>query len=130
MKMRFAGWRGLLSIPLALVFTLAVAGAAKAEIAFVGWIDCLDWPEYCSGGGCSTGRYYYPIASIVTVGADGSSVSAVPGAEGGSGPAWSPDGTQIAFERDGEIFVIGAAGGTAVNLTNHPALDMFQRLVS
>jgi hypothetical protein len=104
--MRFARWRGLLSIPLALVFTLAVAGVANAEIAFVGWIDwyyyCLDWPEYCSGGGaCSTGCYYYPISSIVTVGADGSSVSAVPGAEGGSGPAWSPAGTQIAFERDG-----------------------------
>jgi dipeptidyl aminopeptidase/acylaminoacyl peptidase len=128
MKMWFARWRGLLSIPLAMVFTLAVAGAASAEIAFVGWIDwyyyCLDWPEYCSGGACSTGCYYYPIQAILTVGADGSSVSAVPGAEGGSGPAWSPDGTQIAFERDGEIFVIGAAGGTAVNLTNHPALDM------
>jgi dipeptidyl aminopeptidase/acylaminoacyl peptidase len=127
MKIRFARWRGLLSIPLALVFTLAVAGAANAEIAFVGWIDwiyyCLDWPEYCSGGACSTGCYYYPIQAILTVGADGSSVSAVPGAEGGSGPAWSPDGTQIAFERDGEIFVIGAAGGTPVNLTNHPALD-------
>jgi len=128
MKVQFAGWRGLLSIPLALVFTLAVAGAANAEIAFVGWIDwyyyCLDWPEYCSGGACSTGCYYYPIQAILTVGADGSSVSAVPGAEGGSGPTWSPDGTQIAFERDGEIFIIGAAGGTPVNLTNHPALDM------
>ena len=128
MKMWFARWRGLLSIPLALVFTLAVAGAANAEIAFVGWIDwyyyCLDWPEYCSGGACSTGCYYYPVQAILTVGADGSSVAAVPGAEGGSGPAWSPDGTQIAFELGGEIVVIGAAGGTPVNLTNHPALDM------
>ena len=123
MKMPFTGWRGLPSIPLALVFTLAVAGAspANAEIAFVGmtyelWY-CLDWPEYCSGGACSTGCYYYPIQAILTVDTDSSSVSAVPGAEEGSEPTWSPDGTQIAFERDGEIFVIGAAGGTPMNLT-------------
>ncbi len=74
MKMRFARWRGLLSIPLALVFTLAVAGVANAEIAFVGWIDwyyyCLDWPEYCSGGGaCSTGCYYYVTPRVSPSGA-------------------------------------------------------------
>ena len=51
-------------------------------------------------------------------------MSAVPGADGGSGPAWSPDGTQIVFELYGEIFVVGAAGGTLLNLTNHPALDV------
>ena len=130
MKMRFARSRGLFSIPLALVFTLAVAGAspASAEIAFVGltyWENCYQPPPPVGGGAQETGYwcYVYSIPYIATVGADGSSVTAVPGAEGGSGPAWSPDGTQIAFERDGEIFVIGAAGGTPVNLTNHPALD-------
>jgi len=127
MKGRFAGRRYLRAIPLALVFTLAVAGAspANAEIALVG----LTYYEYCwdSGGGPgayeAAGCYYYSIPYIATVRADGSFASAVPGGDGGSGPTWSPDGTQIAFG-DGEIVVVGAAGGTPANLTNHPALDM------
>lgn len=44
-----------------------------------------------------------------------------------SGPAWSPDGLQIAFSsnRDGnsEIYVMNADGTNPINLTNHPALD-------
>lgn len=43
------------------------------------------------------------------------------------GPAWSPDGTRIAFasERDGnlEIYVMNADGSGATRLTNHPATD-------
>jgi Tol biopolymer transport system component len=42
-------------------------------------------------------------------------------------PAWSPDGTSIAFTsiRDGssEIYVINADGTNQLNLTNHPAID-------
>jgi Tol biopolymer transport system component len=115
----------VLSIFLALVFTLAVADAspADAEIAFAG----LTYYEYCPEpppvGAYEPVCYGYSIPYIATVGANGSSASPVPGADGGSGPAWSPDGTQIAFELYGEIFVIDAAGGTPANLTNHPALD-------
>ena len=43
------------------------------------------------------------------------------------GPAWSPDGTKIAFasDRDGnvEIYVMNADGTNPRNLTNHPADD-------
>jgi TolB protein len=46
---------------------------------------------------------------------------------GDYGPAWSPDGTQIAFTswRDGnkEIYVVPASGGEAQNLSQHPADD-------
>lgn len=43
-------------------------------------------------------------------------------------PAWSPDGTHIAFEsdRDGniEIYIMNADGGNPRNLTRHPATDV------
>ena len=40
------------------------------------------------------------------------------GAEDDSTPAWSPDGRQIAFARQGELYVVPAAGGAARRLTN------------
>jgi len=44
-------------------------------------------------------------------------------------PTWSGDGSQIAFTSPGdngdlEIFVIDAAGGTAVNITDDPDDDL------
>jgi TolB protein len=41
-------------------------------------------------------------------------------------PAWSPDGTRLAFARitaDGDIFVADAATGAAVNLTNSAGME-------
>ena len=44
------------------------------------------------------------------------------------GPAWSPDGRQIAFatDRDGndEIYTMRADGSRQVNRTRHPAFDI------
>jgi hypothetical protein len=40
-----------------------------------------------------------------------------------SWPAWSPDGSRIAFERDGDIWVMNADGSGAVNLTRSPTID-------
>jgi TolB protein len=37
--------------------------------------------------------------------------------------SWSPDGAKIAFQENGEIFVINSDGSNRANLTNHPAFD-------
>jgi Tol biopolymer transport system component len=46
---------------------------------------------------------------------------------GGSYPAWSPDGKQLAFttnrEGNNEIYVLNLENGVHFNLTNHPAND-------
>src|SRR3990172_979119 len=61
-------------------------------------------------------------ADIYTMNPDGSGVSSLTSG-GGQVPAWSADGTKIAF-RDGsvagDIWIMGAAGGAQTNLTNTP----------
>jgi TolB protein len=41
----------------------------------------------------------------------------------GAYPAWSPDGTRIAYTKNGDIFVINADGSGQTRLTDHPAGD-------
>jgi TolB protein len=38
-------------------------------------------------------------------------------------PVFSPDGSLLAFVRDGDVFVIGANGSDVRNVTDHPAAD-------
>jgi len=62
-----------------------------------------------------------PLASLD----EASRQATMPYLEAGAGwPAWSPDGTRIAFQttRDGnsEIYLIAAAGGEPVNCTRSP----------
>jgi TolB protein len=38
-------------------------------------------------------------------------------------PAWSPDGSALAFTRDDDIWVMNADGSNARNLTSSPAVD-------
>lgn len=68
---------------------------------------------------------------IYIMNADGTNISQLTFTPAGivnSQPAWSPDGTQIAFTRftgsqNFEIFVINTDGSGETNLTNHPAED-------
>jgi len=45
--------------------------------------------------------------------------------ENGGDPAWSPDGHAIAFERNGEIYVMRADGTRLRRLTRSPSEDSF-----
>ncbi len=67
--------------------------------------------------------------NIYVTSADGSSLQNLTNSQGPhyQSPAWSPDGTRIAFssDRDGnrEIYVMNADGSGQVNLTNNPGDD-------
>lgn len=52
---------------------------------------------------------------IATIGPDGSDEQLIPGTDGATNPAWSPDGTQIAFDRGG-VWVMDADGSDAHQL--------------
>jgi len=62
---------------------------------------------------------------IYVMNADGSDVQRLTESPGRDGfPAWSPDGSRIAYECEvGEICVMNADGTNHVNLTNNPAVD-------
>jgi TolB protein len=48
---------------------------------------------------------------LILIGADGRGRRSL--ARSSSGPAWSPDGRRLLFERDGTIYLVPSAGGTA-----------------
>ena len=39
-------------------------------------------------------------------------------------PRWSPDGTRVAFSRNGDIYIASSSGETLKRLTNSPAIDL------
>ena len=51
------------------------------------------------------------------VNADGSDEGALPGGEGGRRPSWAPDGKQLVFELEPDLFKIGVDGSGLTNLT-------------
>jgi hypothetical protein len=60
-------------------------------------------------------------SGIYTIGIDGKGLTQV--TTGGSDPAWSPDGTEIAYVKGGEIRLVDVDGTNDRNLTNTPLVD-------
>ena len=40
-----------------------------------------------------------------------------------AGPVWSPDGAQIAFDRDFDLWIMDADGGNPRQITDDPGID-------
>jgi Tol biopolymer transport system component len=55
--------------------------------------------------------------SLAVVGLDGSRASVATGADFGSDPSWSPDGSAVTFGAQGDVWVVDLASGGVRNLT-------------
>lgn len=65
-----------------------------------------------------TSTFSGPILGISTANADGTGQFTVTNFPPSSAPAWSPDGTKIAYSGSTEISVINANGTSSINITN------------
>jgi len=95
----------------------------------------------CGGGGPAAGKIAFACPSdvheyglrgfdICVMNADGSDqVNLTRESASGHSPAWSPDGTRIAFasnrDGNGEIYVMNADGSGQTRLTDNPAAEAF-----
>lgn len=62
---------------------------------------------------------------LTTMDRDGSDRMSITGLSGPfvTAPAWSPDGTKVAYETQSDVHVIGSGGGEPANLTDSPGFD-------
>jgi TolB protein len=88
------------------------------QIAFTSSRDDPD-PRHCGEIGKPTCNW-----DIYVMKADGSGVTRLTNLGSVSSPAWSPDGSKIAFDYDLNVYVINADGSGLARLTDRPANDL------
>jgi dipeptidyl aminopeptidase/acylaminoacyl peptidase len=79
-----------------------------------------DWSAGPDGGRIAFTRNRNGRENVYTMRPDGSDVERVT-PRGGSRPSWSPDGSKLAFERRGNIYVVGTDGRGPRRLTRRSA---------
>ncbi len=87
---------------------LTVSGSRSSDATFPGLNGRI---AYSSGD-----SYSYSSAAIWSVNADGGSAALLSDGAGVAAPSYSPDGTRIAFDREGGIAVMSATGSGLVQL--------------
>lgn len=106
----------LVGVVLASAIALTLAGSPRdADAAFPGANGRIAYVSDRHTGGGEPAELY----TIDPDGTDRIQLTTTAGVE--IGPAWSADGAKIAFEREGDLFVINADGSGETNVTNSPA---------
>ena len=95
--------------------SVTVVPGATNTVAFN--VNCGPRIAFVSTRDASASAPYNP--DVYLMNADGKGVTRLTNTpEAEYGPAWSPDGTRIAFSRDGDIYVMNADGSGQTRLTN------------
>jgi tricorn protease len=104
---------------------LAVVGVAPASA-----IDTADTRLLSQPAISKANIAFVYAGDLWAAGADGKNVRRLTSGQGVSNPAFSPDGTLLAFtaqyEGNGDVYVVPVAGGVPTRLTYHPGRDVVQ----
>jgi TolB protein len=101
------------------LYVVAAAGGGQTRISRVGSLDPRDGPARWSRAG---DRIAFSDGNqVVVVNRNGSGRRRL---GEGTNPAWSPDGSRLAFDRpaDGQVFVVSSSGGAARAVTKRVQL--------
>ena len=107
----------VLILPALLFAASSLSGVRSTHATFPGGNGKIAFQRVLSEGG-------NPNTEIFVMEADGSNpVNISNSPEHDTAPAWSPDGTRIAFSR-GDIWVMDPDGGNQANLTNNSMIEV------
>ncbi len=102
------------------IYVMKADGSDQTQITHKDWVAQMAWSPDSAHIAYSVSQSFGPLGpGIFMINADGTGkVQLTHGAEWGAWcPAWSPDGTSIAFYADGDVHVVTADGSDQGQLT-------------